>query len=569
MPDRIRIALAQINLTVGDLSHNLEKIIDFGREAEVAGADIVVYPELALCGYPPEDLLLKKAFHEDIEKSLRKLRRERLKPIQVIGYPHRNKTGLNSAAIIHDGKRIARVDKFCLPNYGVFDEKRYFSGAQKAMIFDLGKIRFGVNICEDIWVSPGITEVLTLHGAQLVINISSSPYHIHKNKVRQDMIRRIVRSNYIYFAYCNLVGGQDELVFDGNSMVFMPDGELLAAGKAFEEDLVVADILPSAVTKRMYSFKIPTQLPKVEEVKLEQFKPSRKRKKKPYKLPEPLKPEQEVFDALVLGLRDYVGKNGFSEVVVGLSGGIDSALTAAVAEQALGRNHLHLVFMPSEYTSKQSIRDARKLAKNMEVDLIEISIDEPFAHFKALLSEQFAGLKEDITEENLQARIRGNILMALSNKFSWMVLTTGNKSEVSVGYFTIYGDSAGGFAVLKDVYKTLVFQLARYYNRMRGKTVIPRSIINKPPSAELRPDQKDTDSLPPYEKLDPILKMYIESDMGQREIVNAGYERKLVRRIIRLVDMSEYKRRQSPPGIKITPRAFGRDRRMPITQKYF
>jgi NAD+ synthase (glutamine-hydrolysing) len=569
MNNSFRIALAQINTTVGDLAGNYEKILNYSRKAESEGADLIAFPELALPGYPPEDLLYKKSFNKDISKFLKKLTNEKLKPILVVGYPCMDKTPTNSAAVIYNNKLLASVDKFCLPNYGVFDEHRYFLPAQKGYIFDLGFMRFGVSICEDIWVSPGITEVLTLNGANLVINISSSPYHVRKNKYRRDVIKRLARSNCTYLAYCNLVGGQDELVFDGNSMVFLPDGELFASGKPFEEDLVIADIIPSALTSKQFNISVPKDIPPVDVIEIRNFKPVKKTNKlRPmiYGIP---RQEKEIYKALVLGTSDYITKNGFSDILIGLSGGIDSALTAAIAYDAVGPERLHLVFMPSKFTSKESHRDASKLAQNMGIELVAIPIDVPFGQYKDLLADQFKGRQEDITEENLQARIRGNLLMALSNKFGWLVLTTGNKSEVSVGYSTLYGDTAGGFAAIKDVYKTLVFKLARYFNRKEEKTIIPKSIISKPPSAELRENQKDSDSLPPYDILDPILKLYIEKDMDQKEIIAQGYNRKDVKRIIRLVDLAEYKRRQSPPGIKITPKAFGRDRRMPITQKYF
>jgi len=563
-----RIALAQINATVGDLEGNLEKITRFAKRAEKAGADLVAFPELILSGYPPEDLVLKRSFNLDVGKTLKRLRREKIKPIMVLGYPHFDSKETNSAAVIHNGRLLASVDKFNLPNYGVFDEKRYFTSGDKTYIFDLGFMRFGVNVCEDIWVSPGITEVLTLHGANLVINISSSPYHIRKEKYRETMIGRIVRRCHLFLAYCNLVGGQDELVFDGNSMIFNPRGEMIASGKMFEEDLIVADIDPSQSEAKRFTIQIPKKIPPVDTIVLDDFKPRRKAKKvKAIVHPTPGR-EEEIYRALITGTGDYIHKNGFSEVVIGLSGGIDSAVTAALAYDCVGARRLHLVFMPSQYTTRQSYRDAEKLAKNLGIKLETFPIDDAFWQYKEMLAGQFMGLPEDITEENLQARIRGNILMALSNKFGWLVLTTGNKSEVSVGYSTLYGDTAGGFAILKDLYKTEVFKLARYYNRKEGQTVIPRSVINKPPSAELRADQQDTDSLPPYEILDPILKLYIEKDVGQKEIVDQGYDEKLVKRIIHLVDISEYKRRQSPPGVKITPKAFGRDRRMPITQRY-
>ncbi len=569
MKKKFRIALAQINSTVGALDQNLEKIITFAKKAEKNGCDLVAFPELALTGYPPEDLLLKKGFNQDVSKTLNKLVKEKIKPIMVVGYPDFNGRKNNSAAVIYNNRLIGSVNKFMLPNYGVFDEKRYFTPGNGTFIFDLGFMRFGVNVCEDIWVSPGTTEILTLHGANLVINVSASPYTIRKEKFRETMIQRIVKRCHLFLAYCNMVGGQDELVFDGYSMIFNPKGDMLASAKTFEEDMIFAEIDPAESEAKRFTITVPKQIPPVEIKKLNDFESAKKTKRiKSVINPTPARGEQ-IYKALVLGTTDYIRKNGFSDVVIGLSGGIDSAVTAALAYDCVGPKRLHLVFMPSEYTQDQSTKDAKKLAQNLGIPLQILPIDETFQCYKKQLKESFKGLKEDITEENLQARIRGNIIMALSNKFKWLVLTTGNKSEVSVGYSTLYGDTAGGFAIIKDLYKTEVFKLARYYNRKEKRTVIPRSIINKPPSAELRPDQKDSDSLPPYDVLDPILKLYIEQDKGQKEIIERGYDEGLVRRIIKLVDFAEYKRRQSPPGVKITPKAFGRDRRMPITQRYF
>ena len=560
--------MAQVNTTVGDLAGNLEKITAYAKMAEKQGADLVTFPELALCGYPPEDLLLKRSFYRDTLDVLKELSKKKIKPVMVVGYPHYDKYGTNSAAVIYKNELLASVDKFMLPNYGVFDEKRYFKPGVESYVFDTGRIRFGVNVCEDIWISPGITEVLVRAGADLIVNVSSSPYHVRKEKYREKMVATMARRNKVYFAYCNLVGGQDELVFDGNSMVFDPAGKLIASGKHFMEDLVIVDISPEKIPDNKKSLNSIKKAPPVHIIKPEGF---RVRKKKKIVVPmvyPPLKREEATYKALVLGTSDYIEKNGFSDVVIALSGGIDSALTAAIAYDCVGADKLHLVFMPSRFTSKSSHRDAKKLAKNLGAELLVFEIDDAFEQYKELLAEQFHGMPEDIAEENLQARIRGNLIMALSNKFGWLVLTTGNKSEISVGYCTLYGDTAGGFAVLKDVYKTLVFKLARYFNRKEGRTVIPRSTITKPPSAELRADQKDTDSLPEYELLDPILKLYIEKDLGQSEIIECGFDAELVKRILRLVDLAEYKRRQSPPGVKITPKAFGRDRRMPITQKF-
>jgi len=569
MKRKFRIALAQINSTVGALDQNLDKIISYARRAEEHGCDIVAYPELALTGYPPEDLLLKKAFNLDVSRTLKKLIKEKIRPIMVFGYPDFDGGKYNSAAVIYNNKLVASVNKFMLPNYGVFDEKRYFTPGNGTYIFDLGFMRFGVNICEDIWVTPGTTEILTLHGANLVINISASPYTIRKEKYRETMIQRIVKRCHMFLAFCNMVGGQDELVFDGYSMIFNPEGEMLASAKTFEEDMIFAEIDPLESEAKRFTITVPRQIPPVEIKRLGDFKNRKRTKAIKSVINPPPSREEEIYKALILGTTDYIQKNGFSEVVVGLSGGIDSAVTAVLAYDCVGPERMHLVFMPSEYTQDQSTKDAKKLAQNLGIPLQTFPIDSTFQCYKEMLKGSFKGLKEDITEENLQARIRGNILMALSNKFKWLVLTTGNKSEVSVGYSTLYGDTAGGFAVIKDLYKTEVFKLARYYNRKEKRTVIPRSVIEKPPSAELRHNQKDTDSLPPYEVLDPILKLYIEQDRGQKEIIDRGYDEELVNRIIRMVDLAEYKRRQSPPGVKITPKAFGRDRRMPITQRYF
>jgi NAD+ synthase (glutamine-hydrolysing) len=569
MKRKFRIALAQINSTVGALEENLAKIIKYAKEAEKNGCDLVAFPELALSGYPPEDLLLKKGFNEDVKRTLNRLVKQKIKPIMVVGYPHFDGKETNSAAVIYGNKMIASVDKFFLPNYGVFDEKRYFNPAQKTAIFDLGFMRFGVNICEDIWVSPGPSEILTLHGANLIINISASPYQVRKERFRETLLERLVKRCQLYMAYCNIVGAQDELVFDGYSMIYSPRKEMLASAKMFQEDMIFADIDPALSESKRFTITVPKVIPPVEVKRIEMNPAPKNRKKIKSRITPPLSREEEIYSALVTGTADYIHKNGFSEVVIGLSGGIDSALTAAIAHDCVGSKRLHLVFMPSQFTTKQSIKDADKLAENLGIKLKIYQIDDAIESYKELLADTFKNLKSDITEENIQARIRGNILMALSNKFKWLVITTGNKSEVSVGYSTLYGDTAGGFAVLKDLYKTEVFKLARYYNRRKGRSVIPRSIINKPPSAELRHDQKDTDSLPPYEVLDPILKLYIEQDKTQVEIIEKGYDAELVKRIIRMVDLAEYKRRQSPPGVKITPKAFGRDRRMPITQGYF
>jgi len=523
-----KIALAQINCTVGGVRDNAQKIIEFSRLAAAEGDKIAVFPELAVTGYPPEDLLLKPSFIAGNLEQSRRIVASTGDMIVIFGFVDTDGERLyNAAAAAVRGKLAGVYRKILLPNYGVFDEKRYFAPGKEAPVFNIDGLSLGISICEDIWHAPGPVYEQARTGAKVLVNISASPYHIGKVAERSDTLCRCAAECGVPVVYVNLVGGQDDLVFDGGSMFISSAGGVLSRAAVFKEELFT---LERAVCRR-------------PEHSLEQ--------------------EEEVYSALTLGLKDYFRKNGFKKAVLGLSGGIDSALTAALAADALGSENVTGVFLPARYTSKQSHDDALKLARGLGIGFKRISIEPIFRLYLLSLEEQFSGLPRDCTEENLQARIRGALLMALSNKFGWLVLATGNKSEMSVGYSTIYGDLAGGFAVLKDVPKTFIYRLAAYRNRR--SPVIPESVISREPTAELSPGQKDSDTLPPYDVLDPILKLYIEEDASAQDIIAAGFQEKDVRRVVSLVDRSEYKRRQSPPGIKITPRAFGKDRRMPIT----
>ena len=568
----LRLALAQINPTVGDLKGNVERIVAALSQARRWGAHLVVFPEMAIPGYPPEDLLLMPSFLQANRAALEEVAAQTSGLTALVGFVDRDENDIyNAAALLHDGRIAAIYHKIYLPNYGVFDENRYFRPGKRPLIFRLGEALVGVNICEDIWYPAGPTEAQALAGAQLVVNISASPYHAGKSRARERMLATRAADNVVFVAYCNLVGGQDELVFDGGSMILDPRGERLARARSFEEDLLVFDLdLREVFRLRLHDPRQRQEraigLEQVERVDLPAF-PALSQPPLPRMGEEGERNgEAEVYQALVLGTRDYVRKNGFRQVVVGLSGGIDSALTATIAADALGPENVIGVSMPTRYSSPISREDAEALARNLGIRFLNIPIDGIFQSYLDTLAEPFRGLSPDVTEENIQARIRGNILMALSNKFGWLVLTTGNKSELAAGYCTLYGDMAGGFAVLKDVLKTQVYRLARYRNA-QGE-VIPERILTRPPSAELRPDQRDEDALGPYAVLDPILRAYVEEDRSLEEIVALGYDEETVRRILRLVDGSEYKRRQGAPGIKITPRAFGKDRRLPITNRY-
>ncbi|MBN1151884.1 MAG: NAD+ synthase [Dehalococcoidia bacterium] len=580
-PDRqqalsVRVALAQINSTVGDLDGNTARIIDAIDRAVAGGADIVLLPELAVCGYPPEDLLLRPRFIRENQCSLRRIAEHTHGPLVVVGFVDSDTDVYNAAAIIHNGAIVGIYHKVFLPNYGVFDENRYFRAGHECPVFNYGGIGIGVTICEDIWYEGGPASIQAAHGAEIILNLSASPYHRGKGDSRRQMLATRARDNVCVFAMCNLVGGQDELVFDGESMVVDEQGAVLSAGKPFEEDMVLADVQVEAVFRarlhdprwrKTESFILGQSLERTE-ITLE---PSPYTEAKPPLEPreiDPIDTRAEVYKALVLGTADYVRKNGFREVVIGMSGGIDSSLVACIACDAMGSENVIGVRMPSRFTANQSIEDAQEVAKNLGIRLLDIPVEPAYTAFLDMLSPAFSGKKPDSTEENLQARIRGTILMSFSNKFRWLVLTTGNKSEMATGYTTLYGDMAGGFAVLKDVPKTLVYELARHRNTLGSSPVIPQSVLVRPPSAELRPNQKDSDSLPPYEVLDPILKLYVEDDRSVAQIIALGHDAETVERTARLVDRSEYKRRQAPPGIKITTRAFGRDRRLPITNSF-
>ena len=567
------MAMAQINVVVGDLDGNAARIIEWMDRARSMEADIVTFPELALTGYPPEDLLLKPQFVAENLKILDAVARSATGLTAIVGFVDRRDDIYNAAAILSDGRVAGVYHKAYLPNYGVFDEFRYFQVGRLSPLVQVGDSRIGLSICEDIWYPDGpVVDQVMAGGAEVIINISSSPFHAGKRLWRERMLATRAADNIAVVAYNNLVGGQDELVFDGDSLVFDETGQLLARGPQFEEDLIVVDLdLDSVFRRRLHDPRrrqqevdadaeenvVSLSLPAVE--------------KKPLRSREPivlLSEDAELYRALVLGTRDYVRKNCFEKVVLGLSGGIDSALTATVAVDALGASNVVGVMMPSGFSSEGSVSDSAALGRNLGIELMTIPISKIMGAYSADLTEVFEACSPDVTEENLQARIRGNILMALSNKFGWLVLSTGNKSEVSAGYCTLYGDMAGGFAVLKDVMKTTVYRLASYCNVAAGRDRIPKEILEKPPSAELRPDQKDTDSLPPYDLLDPVIEAYVEKDHSVEEMLDMGFDEAIVRRVVSLVDLSEYKRRQAAPGVKITPRAFGRDRRMPITNKF-
>ncbi len=569
----IRLALAQLNTTVGDIDGNTEKIIVNIAEAKNRGAELIVFPELAVTGYPPEDLLLKQGFVEDNLAALRRIAVQTRGITAVVGFVDVAKDIYNSAAILHNGEIAGIQHKFFLPNYGVFDEDRYFQSDTDTQVYTLGNVTFGVEVCEDAWYADGPHAVQTLlGGAQLVIDINSSPYHAGKWRARERMLGTRASDNTCAIVYLNAVGGQDELVFDGHSLVLGPSGEVLHRCKAFEEQLAIVDIDLSPIEHRRLvdprrrKIKLSTQVcVDVPEVVLGPVETVEKSGQVTPCAHAPRELE-EIYSALALGTRDYVNKNGFKEVVLGLSGGIDSAIVATIACDALGPERVRVLIMPSQFSSEATQSDAQKIAQNLGIRHDRIVITDIFGAYNGALAGVFDGAQPGIAEENLQARIRGNLLMALSNKFNLLVLTTGNKSELACGYSTLYGDMAGGFAVIKDVPKTLVYKLSNYRNSL--SPVIPESVIERAPSAELKPDQTDQDTLPPYEILDPIIEAYVEEDRGVKEIVALGFDEATVRRVVTMIDRNEYKRRQAAPGIKITPKAFGRDRRLPITNKY-
>ena len=536
-----RIAIVQVDLCVGDIDGNTELVLEYiSRARDSAGADTIIFPELALTGYPPEDLLLRPHFHVQVEQALQRVMRGSQGISVILGYPTQNETRLyNSCSLIRDGEIITTHHKRNLPNYGVFDEKRYFTEGEELNLVETPDLKVALSVCEDLWTEDHVSEAAGA-GAQLLININASPYHTDKSSVREELLKRRAVDHNIAIIYVNLVGGQDELVFDGGSLVIDCRGEFVFKAPQFEQGLYLVELgrgAAGAITMEAKSVQCP-----------------------------PLDFTESVYRALVLGVKDYVSKNGFKGAVIGLSGGIDSALTLAIAVDALGPENVEVLLMPSRYTAAMSNEDAQEMADKLGVSCHTVNIEKPFSAFAEILSPLFRNLPVDTTEENIQARCRGLLLMAVSNKTGKLVLTTGNKSEMAVGYATLYGDMAGGFAPLKDVPKILVYKLSRWRNRTGG--IIPQRIIDRPPSAELRFDQKDEDSLPGYDVLDPILEKYIELDHTPGEIIDAGYDRDTVYKVIRLVDKNEYKRRQAAPGVRITERAFGRDRRYPITSRY-
>jgi NAD+ synthase (glutamine-hydrolysing) len=572
-----RLALAQIDVVVGDVPGNLARIEAALARAEELAPDLVVFPELAVSGYPPEDLLLKPSFLEAARGAVEELARGVGDAIVVVGFPDREADVYNAAAVLRQGRVRHVYRKRYLPNYGVFDENRYFQRGETIPVYGLGDVTLAVNICEDIWY-PGepLTAQALVGDAQLAVNLSASPYHAGKGHDRERMIATRAEDNAIVIGYCNLVGGQDELVFDGQSLVVDEDGVLVARGAAFDEDLIVVDLpLERVFEERLHD-------PRRRKARLggragspvERIELGERRAGAQPPLPErppaptPHSRAEEILAALTLGLGDYFRKNGFHEACLGVSGGIDSAVTAAIAVRALGPERVHGFYLPSPFSSETSSRGARELCANLGISLGELPIGEIMEAYLEALRGPFAGHPADTTEENLQARIRGNLLMALSNKFGWLVLASGNKSEISVGYSTLYGDMVGGFAILKDVLKSGVYELAEEICRQAGHAVIPRETIERAPTAELKPGQRDTDTLPPYDVLDPILEAYVERDLASRDIVALGYDEATVRWVVEAVDRSEYKRRQAPPGLKITTRAFGKDRRMPITNRF-
>jgi NAD+ synthase (glutamine-hydrolysing) len=568
---RLRIALAQLNPVVGDLAGNVAKICAAYDEAEEAGCDIVAFPELAITGYPPEDLVLKPGFVADNLDALAAVAARTRRCAAVVGYVASDRDIYNAAAMCAGGEVVGTYRKRLLPNYAVFDEARYFTpGADSDPfeLYEIGGVKVGISICEDVWSPTGPLAEQAAGGAEVNININGSPYHMGKLTGRERMLATRAADASCALVYVNQVCGQDELVFDGASMVFDAEGTLIARAAQFEEELLIVDLpIEPIYRKRLLDprgRRTETQIASV----LVSERPVAQASPAPQRLAPILEPDAELYEALVLGTRDYVRKNGFSDVVIGLSGGIDSTLVACVAVDALGADHVHGISMPSRYSSDHSKSDAADLAAKLGIDYCTIAIEPAFTAYLDMTAEAFAGKPADLTEENLQSRIRGTTLMAMSNKFGWMVLTTGNKSEMAVGYFTIYGDSVGGYAIIKDVLKTRVYDLCRYYNRRAGSEIINESVITKPPSAELRPDQRDDQSLPPYEVLDPILQAYVEEDRTTAEIIELGHDEAIVRRITRLVDVMEYKRRQCPPGVRVSVKAFGKDRRLPITNGY-
>ena len=570
----LRLALCQANLPVGDLAGNVERMRREIRRARDRGSDLVVFPELALTGYPPEDLLLKASFVREAAEAARELAAEATGIVAIVGVPVGAAPGAgaaalhNAAVVLADGRVAATYHKHHLPNYAVFDERRYFAPGRQALVIEVRGRRIGLTICEDIWMPGGPADWAAAEGgAELLVNLSASPYHRDKGRERESLFAARCRRQRCGLAFCNAVGGQDELVFDGHSLVIGPDGTVIARGAQFEEELLVVDIEERPGGGSGAASEAAAADARVATASIAAPPEPAARPPLPARpLAGLLAPAAETYRALTLGTADYIRKNRFRGAVLGLSGGIDSALTLAIAADAIGPQSVTAVSMPSRYTAAENRDDGAELARRLGVRLIELPIEDLAAAYAAVLAQPFAGTESDVTEENLQARIRGNLVMALSNKFGWLVLTTGNKSEMSVGYATLYGDMAGGFAVLKDVLKTWVYRLADWRNR--DGEVIPRRIIDKPPTAELRANQLDSDSLPPYDLLDAILEAYVEQDRSPAQIESAGFERATVERVVQLVDRAEYKRRQAPPGVRVSTRAFGKDRRLPITNRY-
>ncbi len=568
----MRLALAQINSVVGDIDGNAASVVEWLGRAREANADLVLFPELVVTGYPPEDLLLRPGFVRAARRAVDEIARSAHGITVLVGAPHLDTDLYNACFVLAHGEVRGVYKKWYLPNYGVFDEDRYFAAGRDLQLLRLGDVVVGPTICEDVWQPGPPATDLALAGAQLVTNISASPFHVGKDREREEMLKVRATDNSCFVALCNAVGGQDELIFDGHSVVLDDEGEVLARAAGFEEELLVVDIDPAAaVARRLRDVRrraLARDRDPLEVVELELAPPRAQDTPLPARVAEQLDDLEQMRLALELGLHDYVTKNGFRDVVIGLSGGIDSALTAALCVEALGAGCVHGVSMPSRYSSEGTRGDAERLAASLGIDFREIAIEPMVEAFTGALAATFEGCESDLTEENLQARIRGTLLMALSNKFGWLVIATGNKSELSVGYSTLYGDLAGGFALIKDVFKTDVFRLSRYLNERSGRELIPSSIIERAPSAELRADQLDADSLPPYPKLDRVLEAYVELDRSREELGQDGFDPEVVERALAMIDRAEYKRRQAPPGVKLRPKAFGRDRRTPITNRW-
>jgi NAD+ synthase (glutamine-hydrolysing) len=571
----VRLALAQINPIVGDLDGNRELILERLAEARSNSADLVLFPELAVTGYPPEDLLLRPGFVRAAEESVEKIARDSRGVTVLVGGPHFDRDLYNACYVCAGGEIRAVYRKRFLPNYGVFDEDRYFAPGRDLILLEHGKTLVGPTVCEDMWQPGPPATDLALAGAELLVNISASPFYVGRDREREEMFVTRARDNFCFVAFCNTVGGQDELIFDGHSCVIDDEGTILARAPGFEEALLVVDVEPKEVigrrlrdVRRRALARERDETPPVEIIHVGSPGPSGNGRKAAGDVLPFVEELEQMRLALELGLKDYVRKNGFQEVVVGVSGGIDSAVTAALAAETLGPERVHCVSMPSRYSSEATRRDARRLAEDLGCPFLELPIDAIVDAFGQALADVFAGREPDLAEENVQARARGVVLMALSNKFGWMLVATGNKSELSVGYATLYGDMAGGFALLKDVYKTDVFRLARHLNDRAGRELIPQSIIERAPSAELRDNQLDEDSLPPYPQLDEVLEQYVEHDRTLEELSNDGFDRDVVERAVSMIDRAEYKRRQAPPGVKLRPKAFGRDRRTPITNRW-